>query len=59
MSLDFFLGFILGFAFGFVFCIFNFNLYPTPQKKEDKEKDPANWWKYGKDPFDYNEFEEM
>jgi hypothetical protein len=47
-------GLILGFFFGFVLASFNTN--NSQERKLKKRKDPANWWKYGGDPFDYTDF---
>lgn len=55
MNSDLLFGFIMGFFFGFAFAAFNLNI--TSSHKRKKKKDPANWWKYGGDPFDYNQLD--
>lgn len=56
--------FIMGIGAGFILASLSIkqnipiknSLKIDQQDKEDKEKkDPANWWKYGKDPFEYEE----
>lgn len=56
MSFDLLFGFIFGFFFGFTICVFNINI--SNKKTKKRSTDPANWWKYGKDPFDYTSFDD-
>lgn len=52
------IGFGLGFIFHSIYSCFieeeklNFDINKKETKKETK-KDPADWWKYGEDPFEY------
>jgi len=53
--------FVLGLSAGFILAAMCLQSNTPEQrwsgkKDQDKErKDPANWWKYGKSPFDYED----
>lgn len=44
--------FVCGFLIGFASAIVFVNM---SCKKEKEEKDPADWWKRGENPYDYTE----
>lgn len=57
--------FLLGIITGLILCFIGFNLFlesfnsnRKKQEKEKEENDPANWWKYGKDPYEYSNADE-
>lgn len=49
------LSFIVGASIGFVVGVFAFSDDDRSRKSAKRKKDPANWWKHGGDPFNYDE----
>jgi hypothetical protein len=56
---QFFFGFIVGIPVGailmLIFLVFSATSMIKKSEQEREHRDPANWWKYGKSPPDYQE----
>jgi hypothetical protein len=49
------LSFMVGASIGFVIGVFAYPDTSRYKKSSKRKKDPANWWKHGGDPFNYDE----